>query len=115
MGGVPDILFVIDTNKESLAVTEANKLGIPVVAVLDSNSSPEGVDYPIPGNDDATRAIEFYCELVAQAALDGMAKQMGRSNIDMGEMADIQDQEQLITKDAIEKNDSESNKASDSE
>ena len=65
MGGLPDILFVIDTNKEAIAVQEANKLGIPVVAVLDSNSSPDGIDYPIPGNDDAIRAIHLYCDLVS--------------------------------------------------
>ncbi|MEM9050120.1 MAG: 30S ribosomal protein S2 [Pseudomonadota bacterium] len=88
MGGVPDLLVVIDTNKESLAVKEANKLGIPVVAVLDTNSSPDGVDYPIPGNDDAARAIALYCDLVARAALDGMAAQMGEAGFDMGEMAE---------------------------
>ena len=65
MGGLPDILFIIDTNKEKLAVEEANKLGIPVVAVLDSNSDPTGVTFPIPGNDDAIRAITLYCDLIA--------------------------------------------------
>ena len=86
MGGVPDILFVIDTNKEALAILEANKLGIPVVAVLDSNSSPEGVTYPIPGNDDAARAIKLYCDLASDAALDGMAAQMGAAGFDLGEI-----------------------------
>ncbi|MGF1659454.1 MAG: 30S ribosomal protein S2 [Rubrimonas sp.] len=85
MGGLPDMLFVIDTNKEDLAILEARKLGIPVVAVLDSNSDPDGVDYPIPGNDDAVRAIGLYCDLVARAALDGMAANMGAS-IDLGEL-----------------------------
>jgi small subunit ribosomal protein S2 len=85
MGGLPDMLFVIDTNKEDLAILEAKKLNIPVVAVLDSNSNPEGVDYPIPGNDDAARAIALYCDLVARAALDGMAANMGAS-IDIGEL-----------------------------
>ncbi len=85
MGKVPDILFVIDVNKEDLAVAEANKLGIPVVAVVDSNSSPDGIDYPIPGNDDASRAIAFYCDLIARAALDGMTAQMGAAGIDIGE------------------------------
>ncbi len=85
MGGLPDLLFVIDTNKEDLAILEARKLGIPVIAVLDSNSDPEGVDYPIPGNDDAVRAIALYCDLVARAALDGMAANMG-TQIDMGEL-----------------------------
>ncbi|WP_118132440.1 30S ribosomal protein S2 [Oceanicella sp. SM1341] len=86
MGGIPDLLVVIDTNKEDLAVLEAKKLGIPVVAVLDSNSSPEGVDYPIPGNDDAGRAIALYCDLIARAALDGMAAQMGSAGFDLGEL-----------------------------
>jgi small subunit ribosomal protein S2 len=85
MGGLPDMLFVIDTNKEDLAILEARKLGIPVVAVLDSNSDPQGVDFPIPGNDDAVRAISLYCDLAARAALDGMATQMGQQ-IDIGEL-----------------------------
>ena len=84
MGGVPDMLFVIDVTKEDLAVAEARKLGIPVVAVLDSNSDPDGVDYPIPGNDDAARAIKLYCDLAADAALDGMAAQMGAAGFDIG-------------------------------
>ncbi len=84
MGGVPDLIVVIDTNKESLAVAEANKLGIPVVAVLDSNSSPAGIDFPIPGNDDAARAIALYCDLIARAALDGMTAQMGSAGVDVG-------------------------------
>jgi small subunit ribosomal protein S2 len=87
MGGLPDLLFVIDTNKEDLAILEARKLGIPVVAVLDSNSDPDGVDYPIPGNDDAARAIALYCDLAARAALDGMAAQMGET-IDIGELSE---------------------------
>ncbi len=89
MGGLPDLIFVVDTNKEALAVTEARKLGIPVVAVLDTNSSPEGIDYPIPGNDDAARAISLYCDLVAAAALDGMAAQLGSEGIDLGELEDV--------------------------
>lgn len=84
MGGTPDLVFIIDTNKESLAVAEAKKLGIPVVAVVDSNSSPDGIDYPIPGNDDAARAIELYCDLIARSALDGMASAMGAAGIDIG-------------------------------
>ncbi|MEL6793699.1 MAG: 30S ribosomal protein S2 [Pseudomonadota bacterium] len=84
MGGVPDLLFVIDTNKEDLAIAEAKKLGIPVVAILDSNSDPVGVDYPVPGNDDAARAIKLYCDLAADAALDGMAAQMGAAGFDIG-------------------------------
>ncbi len=85
MGGTPDLVFIIDTNKESLAVAEAKKLGIPVVAVVDSNSAPDGIDYPIPGNDDAARAIELYCDLIARSALDGMASAMGSAGIDIGE------------------------------
>ena len=77
MGGLPDILFVIDTNKEKLAVEEATKLGIPVIAVLDSNSDPAGVTYPIPGNDDAIRAITLYCDLIAGAVLDGHQRRDG--------------------------------------
>lgn len=84
MGGVPDMIFVIDTNKEELAILEARKLGIPVIAVLDTNSSPDGIDYPIPGNDDAARAIALYCDLVARAALDGMTAQMGAAGVDIG-------------------------------
>ena len=84
MGGVPDLLFVIDGRKEALAVAEANKLGIPVVAVVDTNCSPDGVDYIIPGNDDAARAIGLYCDLVARAALDGMTAQMGAAGVDVG-------------------------------
>ncbi|MBV0892504.1 30S ribosomal protein S2 [Paracoccus sp. Z118] len=88
MGGLPDLLFVIDVNKEDLAVLEANKLGIPVVAVVDTNCSPKGVDYVIPGNDDAARAIALYCDLVARAALDGMTAQMGAAGIDLGALTD---------------------------
>ena len=86
LGGKPDLLFVIDTNKEELAIQEANKLGIPVIGVLDTNSSPEGVAFPIPGNDDAARAIALYCDLIAGAALDGMQQQLGAAGIDVGAM-----------------------------
>jgi small subunit ribosomal protein S2 len=89
MGGLPDILFIIDTNKEKLAVEEANKLGIPVVAVLDSNSDPEGVTFPIPGNDDAIRAITMYCDLVSAAVLDGISAEMQASGRDIGEAEDL--------------------------
>ncbi|MCA0906590.1 30S ribosomal protein S2 [Ruegeria marisrubri] len=84
MGGVPDLLFVIDVKKEALAIAEANKLGIPVVAVVDTNCSPDGVDYIIPGNDDAARAIALYCDLAARAALDGMTAQLGAAGVDLG-------------------------------
>ncbi|MBN9561645.1 MAG: 30S ribosomal protein S2 [Alphaproteobacteria bacterium] len=89
MGGLPDILFIIDTNKEKLAVEEANKLGIPVVAVLDSNSDPHGVTFPIPGNDDAIRAITLYCDLVAGAVLDGISAELGASGRDIGASEDL--------------------------
>jgi small subunit ribosomal protein S2 len=84
MGGLPDILFIIDTNKEKLAVEEANKLHIPVVAILDSNSDPTGVTFPIPGNDDAIRAITLYCDLISGAVLDGISAEMATSGIDIG-------------------------------
>ena len=86
MGGVPDLLFVVDVNKEDLAVAEARKLGIPVVAVVDTNCTPDGIDYIIPGNDDASRAVALYCDLVSRAALDGMSAQLGAAGIDIGEM-----------------------------
>jgi len=84
MGGLPDLLFVVDVNKEDLAIAEAKKLGIPVVAVVDTNCSPKGVDYIIPGNDDAARAIALYCDLASRAALDGMTAQMGAAGVDLG-------------------------------
>ncbi|MEJ1992802.1 MAG: 30S ribosomal protein S2 [Maritimibacter sp.] len=84
MGGLPDMLFVIDVKKEDLAIAEAKKLGIPVVAVVDTNCSPDGVDYIIPGNDDAARAIALYCDLAARAALDGMSGQLEAAGIDVG-------------------------------
>ena len=84
MGGVPDLLFVIDVNKEDLAIAEAKKLGIPVVAVVDTNCAPDGVDYVIPGNDDAARAIALYCDLASRAALDGMSAQLGAAGVDLG-------------------------------
>ncbi len=95
MGGVPDLLFVIDVKKEALAVAEANKLGIPVVAVVDTNCSPEGVDYIIPGNDDAARAISLYCDLVSRAALDGMTAQMGAAGVDLGALEEAPVEEVL--------------------
>jgi len=85
MGGLPDVLFVIDTNKEHIAIKEAGNLHIPVVAVIDSNSSPEGVAYPVPGNDDALRAISLYCDLVADSVLGGIQEEMVASGADLGE------------------------------
>ncbi|MEM1163336.1 MAG: 30S ribosomal protein S2 [Pseudomonadota bacterium] len=95
MGGVPDMLFVIDTNKEDLAIAEAKKLGIPVVAILDTNCDPGGVDFPIPGNDDAARAISLYCDLAARAVIDGMASQLGAAGFDLGELEDVPGEEAL--------------------
>ena len=92
MRGQPNLIFVIDTNREDLAIKEANKLGIPVVAIVDSNSSLEGIDYAIPGNDDATRAIELYCRLISDAALAGIQQGMVRSGVDLGERADLPEQ-----------------------
>ncbi len=89
MGGLPDIGFIIDTNKEDIAVKEARKLGIPIVAVVDSNSNPEGIVYPIPGNDDALRAINLYCELVSGAVLDGIQQEMDQSGVDLGEAEEL--------------------------
>jgi len=102
MGGTPDILFIIDTNKESIALQEAKKLGIPVVAILDSNCDPDNVDHPIPGNDDAARAISLYCDLIAKAALDGIARQQGSSGIDMGAAVEAPVEEALAAPAAVE-------------
>ena len=85
MGGTPDLIFVIDTNKEQLAVKEANRLHIPVAAIVDTNSDPDGIAYPVPGNDDAGRAILLYCDLVARAAIDGISRSQGVSGYDAGE------------------------------
>ncbi|MDB5478773.1 MAG: rpsB, partial [Alphaproteobacteria bacterium] len=84
MGGVPDAIFVIDTIKEELAIKEAQKLGIPVIAIIDTNSEPEGITYPIPGNDDALRAIETYCELISGAILDGLQAEANAKGVDVG-------------------------------
>ena len=93
MGGLPDIMFVIDTNKEAIAVNEAKVLDIPVVAIIDSNSDPHGIDYPIPGNDDALRAITLYCDLMARAVLDGIQTEMAQAGEDMGAAETVPDQE----------------------
>ena len=88
MGSIPDMMFVIDTNKEAIAVQEARRLGIPVVAIVDSNSDPDDVDYPVPGNDDAARAIALYCDLISRAAIDGIERQQGSLGLDIGEAAE---------------------------
>ena len=84
MGGVPDLVFVIDTNKEAIAVAEAKRLNIPVAAILDSNSNPDGITYPIPGNDDAGRSISLYCDLFAKAAIEGISRGQGAAGVDIG-------------------------------
>ena len=87
MGGLPDIMFVIDTNKEAIAIQEARKLNIPVIAILDTNCDPDGITYPIPGNDDAARAIQLYCDLIADAVLDGLAAGASSAGVDLGASA----------------------------
>ena len=120
MGGTPDLVFVIDTNKEALAIKEAQKLGIPVVAILDTNSDPDGIDFPIPGNDDAARSVSLYCDLIARAALDGMESQLGASGVDVGEKVELSVDETLeapsetdngVSAKAVKPAEEESNKA----
>ena len=100
MGGVPDLLFIIDVGKEDLAIQEATKLGIPVVGIVDTNCSPKGVNYVVPGNDDAARAIALYCDLVARAALDGMSAQLGAAGIDLGALETAPEEEAVAEADA---------------
>jgi small subunit ribosomal protein S2 len=88
MGGLPDLLFVIDTNKEDIAIKEAQRLGVPVAAVVDTNCNPNGITYVVPGNDDASRAISLYCDLVAKAAIDGISRAQGGQGIDVGAQAE---------------------------
>ncbi|MEM7067386.1 MAG: 30S ribosomal protein S2 [Pseudomonadota bacterium] len=115
MGGTPDILFIVDTNKESIALQEAKKLGIPVVAILDSNSDPDNVDYPVPGNDDASRAISLYCDLFAKAALDGIARQQGAAGIDIGASAEAPVEEAIAAEAPAEEAPAEEAPAADGE
>ena len=100
MGGTPDLIFVIDTNKEQLAIKEANRLKIPVVAILDTNCDPDGVTYPIPGNDDAGRAIALYCDLIARATIDGISRGQGALGVDIGAM-ETPDAEPAVAETAI--------------
>jgi small subunit ribosomal protein S2 len=88
MGGLPDLLFVIDTNKEDIAIKEARRLGVPVAAVVDTNCDPQGITYVVPGNDDASRAITLYCDLVAKAAIDGISRAQGSQGVDAGAQAE---------------------------
>ena len=87
MGGLPDLLFVIDTNKEDIAIKEARRLGVPVAAVVDTNCNPDGITFVVPGNDDASRAITLYCDLIARAAIDGISRAQGEMGIDVGAAA----------------------------
>ena len=112
MGGLPDILFVIDTNKEEIAVQEAVKLNIPVVAVIDSNSNPDGITYPIPGNDDALRAINLYLDLFSSAVLDGLQQEMSSTNKDIGSLEEPQP-ETLPEENIEEKDNSKSSEVSE--
>jgi small subunit ribosomal protein S2 len=91
MGGKPDLMFVVDTLKEGIAIKEARRLGIPVIAILDSNCDPENADLPIPGNDDSTRAIQLYCELIADAVLDGLTEAQMSAGVDLGASEDIEE------------------------
>ena len=105
MGGLPDILVVIDTNKESIAIKEAQKLGIPVIGIVDSNSDPRGITYPVPGNDDAMRSIVLYCSLFSDAVLDGLQQEALSSGEDLGESPDatVASKEDLPTYDISKK------------
>ncbi len=96
MGGIPDLIFVIDTNREAIAIQEARRLGIPVAAILDSNCNPDGITYPVPGNDDAGRALSLYCDLIARAAIDGISRAQGASGMDLGEADEAPVEEALV-------------------
>jgi len=100
MGGLPDLIFIIDTNKESIAIEEANKLGIPVAAVCDSNSSPDGITFPIPGNDDALRAIDLYCDLVSKSVISGIEAEMTASGVDVGALEEVTEEPALVEEEA---------------
>jgi len=102
MGGVPDVMFVIDANKEELAIKEANTLGIPVVAILDSNVSPDGIAFPVPANDDAARAIRLYCEAIAIAATRGGQERQAKSGVDLGAQVEAPVEEALTVEPAAE-------------
>ena len=87
MGGLPDLVFVIDTNKEDIAIKEARRLNVPVAAIVDTNCDPDGITFVVPGNDDASRAISLYCDLIAKAAIDGIARGQGERGVDIGAQA----------------------------
>jgi len=106
MNGIPDAIFIIDTNKEAIAVLEANNLNIPVIAVCDTNTNPSGVDYPIPGNDDALRAISLYCNLVAASVLKGLESNLEQSGVDIGEASDLEEKK-VVQDTYVEENSSD--------
>ncbi len=107
INGIPDALFIIDTNKEAIAVLEANNLNIPVIAICDTNTNPSGVDFPIPGNDDALRAISLYCDLIAASVLKGLESNLEESGVDIGEAQDLA--EEKIVEDTLIENTGEKN------
>ena len=107
INGIPDALFIIDTNKEAIAVLEANNLNIPVIAICDTNTNPSGVDFPIPGNDDALRAISLYCDLIAASVLKGLESNLEDSGVDIGESQDLG--EEKIIEDTLIENTAEKN------
>ena len=107
INGIPDALFIIDTNKEAIAVLEANNLNIPVIAICDTNTNPSGVDFPIPGNDDALRAISLYCDLIAASVLKGLESNLEESGVDIGESQDLAEEkiiEDTLIENTVEKN-----------
>ena len=108
MGGLPDLMFVIDTNKETIAIKEAQKLGIPVAAVLDSNCDPDGITYPIPGNDDAARAIQLYCDLISRSVIEGISQGAMAAGIDIGAESEPEFEEDLPGEEEIAAADGES-------
>ena len=107
INGIPDALFIIDTNKEAIAVLEANNLNIPVIAICDTNTNPSGVDFPIPGNDDALRAISLYCDLIAASVLKGLESNLEDSGVDIGESQDLA--EEKIIEDTLIENTTDKN------
>jgi len=116
LSGRPSMLFVVDTHREDLAVTEANKLGIPVIGITDTNSNPEKIDFPIPGNDDASRAIDLYCRLAAGAVLEGLQAEIGHSGIDLGESEILPESEMKVVEAAtVEEKAEELPKAAEAE
>ena len=111
MGGLPDLIFVLDTVKEQIAIQEATKLNIPIAAIIDSNSNPDGVTYPIPGNDDSTKSISLFCDLISKAALDGIAQSQNETSADTKTAPKVTQNKNVKTKDVK----SDDDKAEDKE